>query len=288
MDETDFLVAPGRLFSLKKHDPGFTGKYSEKIHAEAKLQADVERLSALQDILYASQSHALLILVQAMDAAGKDSLIKHVMTGLNPQGCTVHSFKEPSTEELRHDFLWRAVKALPERGMIGIFNRSYYEEVLVVRVHPELLRSGHIEEAPAEFLWKNRFEDIRAFERHLTRNGTVLLKFFLNVSREEQRKRFLERLTEQDKHWKFSPRDIAEREHWDKYMTAYEDALRHTSTPWAPWHVLPADHKWFTRLAAADIVVKALEKMKLRYPVADAATEKEFRKLEKVLRKKER
>ena len=288
MDEKHFIVTSGKTFSLKDYNPGFTHHYKDKSEVEEKLAGDVTRLAEYQDVLYASRKNALLIIIQAMDAAGKDSLIKHVMTGLNPQGCAVKSFKEPSDEELRHDYLWRAILALPERGMVGIFNRSYYEEVLVVRVHPELLHRENIDAAPKENFWKERFEDIRNFEQYLTHNGIVVLKFFLNVSYEEQRKRFLERLTEEDKHWKFSPHDIEERKYWDKYMTAYEDAIRHTSTAWAPWYVIPADAKWFTRLTAADIILKTFKRMNLHYPDTDAGTEKEFHRLQKILQKKER
>jgi PPK2 family polyphosphate:nucleotide phosphotransferase len=220
-----------------------------------------------QDILYANASQSLLLIFQAMDAAGKDSTIKHVMSGVNPQGCQVSSFKAPSGEELRHDYLWRTVKCLPEHGLIGIFNRSYYEEVLVVRVHPELLASQHLTPKDAgPHLWKRRFEEINNFERYLTHNGTVVLKFFLNVSRKEQKKRFLKRIEQKEKNWKFSAADIRERHFWDKYMISYEEAFSHTSTPRAPWFVVPADHKWFTRLCVSQIIVATLKALALKYP----------------------
>ncbi|HEX3444630.1 MAG TPA: polyphosphate kinase 2 family protein, partial [Chthoniobacterales bacterium] len=244
------LAKPGQSVSLaKEFDPDYTGDFKDKGEAEELTRSNIELLAEQQDVLYASANQSLLLIFQAMDAAGKDSTIKHVMSGVNPQGCQVYSFKAPSSEELRHDYLWRTVKCLPERGRIGIFNRSYYEEVLVVRVHPELLASQHL--TPKEggpHLWKRRFEEINNFERYLSHNSTVVLKFFLNVSRKEQKKRFLKRIEQKEKNWKFSAADIRERQFWDKYMISYEEAFSHTSTLWAPWYVVPADHKWFTRL----------------------------------------
>src|SRR5262249_34400069 len=216
------------------------------------LSEDVAALAEAQDLLYASDTYAILLIFQAMDAAGKDGTIKHVMSGVNPQGCQVFSFKHPSAEELDHTFLWRCTKVLPERGRIGIFNRSYYEEVLIVRVHPEILAAQHIPGAkPNDKLWRARYDDINCFERHLVQNGTVILKSFLNVSKEQQRQRFLERIRDPNKHWKFSDSDLGERAHWDDYMSAYEDAIEATSTEWAPWHVVPADHKWVSRAIVA-------------------------------------
>jgi PPK2 family polyphosphate:nucleotide phosphotransferase len=239
--------------------------------ADGLLQKGVELLLDLQDKLFAQDQWALLVILQAMDAAGKDSVIKHVISGVNPQGCQVYSFKPPSGEELDHDFMWRAVLRLPARGRIGIFNRSYYEEVLVVRVHDELLQN---ERLPAQLvtkkIWRDRFEDIGNFERYLTRNGTVVRKFFLNVSREEQKRRFLSRLENPEKNWKFSPADVVERQYWDDYMDAYEDMIQHTASPDSPWYVVPADKKWFTALVVAEAIVDALKELKLTYPKLDA------------------
>ena len=249
------------------------------------LAEGIERLTDLQERLYACDRWSVLIVFQAMDAAGKDSVIKHVMVGLNPQGVEVHSFKQPSTEELNHNFLWRAARHLPERGRIGIFNRSYYEEVLVVRVHPELLER---EQLPASLegkdLWQQRFDDICAFERHLARNGTLILKFFLHVSKEEQRKRFLDRIDEPAKRWKFSMGDIAERKLWDKYQHAYEDMIRQTSRPGAPWFVVPADHKWFTRLVVAGALVQELEALGLDFPKVEGQALKELQEVGRALK----
>jgi PPK2 family polyphosphate:nucleotide phosphotransferase len=262
------LVNPGQSVSLAKDfDAGYAGDFKDKAEAEGVLQNNIELSTEQQDILYANSTQSLLLIFQAMDAAGKDSTIKHVMSGVNPQGCQVYSFKNPSSEELRHDYLWRTTKCLPERGRIGIFNRSYYEEVLVVRVHPELLASQRLSpKHGGPHLWKRRFEEINNFERYLTNNGTVLLKFFLNVSRREQKKRFLKRIEQKEKNWKFSASDIRERQFWDKYMISYEEAFSHTSTPWAPWFVVPADHKWFTRLCVSQIIVATLKALALRYP----------------------
>jgi PPK2 family polyphosphate:nucleotide phosphotransferase len=267
MNVKHYTVSPGAALSLKEYDPGDTGNYSSKEDAVSDLQEDIDRLTKLQDVLYAENRRALLLIFQAMDAAGKDSVIKHVMSGVNPQGCQVFSFKTPSAEELDHDYLWRCLKDLPERGRIGIFNRSYYEEVLVVRVHPEFLRKQGIADGEVnDSFWKQRYEDINAVEKYLSRNGTVILKFFLNVSRKEQKERFLERIAAPEKHWKFSAADVHERSHWKEYMRAYEEMLGSTSTQWAPWHVIPADHKWFTRSLVARIIIDKLTSLKLAYP----------------------
>ncbi|TAM46123.1 MAG: polyphosphate kinase 2 family protein [Acidobacteria bacterium] len=262
-----YRVAKGGAFRLTGVDPADSGGIKSKREAREALASGVARLEGLQEKLYAQDRWAVLAIFQAMDAAGKDGTIKHVMSGINPQGCDVHSFKQPSSEELDHDFLWRCGIRLPERGRIGIFNRSYYEEVLVVRVHPEFLASQHMPpELTGAGIWKERFEDINAFERHLTRSGTRVLKFFLHVSPEEQRRRFLERLDTPQKRWKFSPADVAEREHWDAYMTAYEEMIQHTATPHAPWYVVPADHKWFARFLVAEALIAALEDLHLAFP----------------------
>ncbi|MDO9441310.1 MAG: polyphosphate kinase 2 family protein [Beijerinckiaceae bacterium] len=266
-----YRVGKPAKFKLSDHDPADTaGLTIDKDEAKAMLADSVKRLAVLQEELYANNKWSVLVIVQAMDAAGKDSVIEHVMSGINPQGVQVHSFKQPSEEELDHDFLWRISKALPERGRIGIFNRSHYEEVLTVRVHPEYLAKQRLPEAVSgKKMWQHRFDDIRAFERHLARNGTVVLKFFLNVSREEQRKRFLARIDERAKNWKFSMADVAERKLWPKYMEAYEDLIRETSRDEAPWHVIPADNKWFTRLAVASAIIEAMEGLDLSYPVLE-------------------
>jgi PPK2 family polyphosphate:nucleotide phosphotransferase len=267
-----YRVTKGRRFRLKDVDPDDTYGLKDELKQDSKavLQQGVHLLAEMQDKLYAQDRWALLLVFQAMDAAGKDGTIKHVMSGVNPQGCEVASFKAPSSEELDHDFLWRCTPYLPNRGHIGIFNRSYYEEVLVVRVHPELL---HAEKLPpplvTQRIWEERYEDINNFERYLARNGTVIRKFFLHVSREEQKKRFLERMNEPEKHWKFSGSDVRERAHWDKYMEAYEAMIRATATPHAPWYVVPADNKWFTRLVVAAAVVEAMESLHLHYPKVD-------------------
>jgi PPK2 family polyphosphate:nucleotide phosphotransferase len=267
MNHDPFLVPPEKKMSLKDFDPDFTGRYSDKSEASEKLQKDVEDLEELQNVLYAQNSASVLLIFQAMDAAGKDSVIKHVMSGVNPQGVNVTSFKSPSSTELDHDYLWRHVLALPRRGMIGIFNRSYYEEVLVVRVHKEFLAGQKIpKDLVDDDIWRHRFEDINNFEKYLARNGTVVIKFFLHVSKKEQKKRFLERLETPEKNWKFSATDLKERAHWDEYMEAYEEMLGHTSTEWAPWYVIPADHKWFTRAVVADIIVRRMKELRLSYP----------------------
>jgi PPK2 family polyphosphate:nucleotide phosphotransferase len=275
-----FRIESGRKFRLKDVDPGDTaGLKLEKDHAAELLDQGVETLSALQDKLYAQDKRALLLVFQAMDAAGKDGTIKHVLSGVNPQGCQVYSFKAPSAEELDHDFLWRTTKCLPERGRIGIFNRSYYEEVLVVKVHPQILAGQKLPpDAVTKRIWQERYEDISSYERYLARNGVAVVKFFLHVSRREQKKRFLERLEKADKNWKFSLADAEERKHWDAYMGAYEDAIRATATPFAPWYVVPADNKWFTRLVVASAVIDALEQMDLAYPKVDEAKKAELAK----------
>ena len=281
-----FLVPPGKEISLKDYDPGDTsGLVKKKKENAAKLlQEGVQLLSEYQDKLYAQDTHALLIILQAMDAAGKDSVIKHVMSGLNPQGCQVYSFKTPSTEELDHDYLWRNFKALPERGRIGIFNRSYYEEVLVVRVHPELLKRQRLPaEARTKEIWTRRFEEINSFEKYLVANGIVVTKLFLNVSKEEQRKRFLERIDLPDKKWKFSFSDATERAFWGDYMKAYEEVFNHTSTEWAPWYVIPADHKWFTRLAVAAVIAATMQEINPEYPTMSPEQEQELLKAKEVL-----
>lgn len=262
-----FRVEDGKKFRLEDFDPAETGQWRSKEHAAKALQDGIERTADLQDMLYAQDKWALLLIFQAMDAAGKDGAIKHVMSGVNPQGCQVYSFKVPSETELQHDFLWRTTRDLPERGHIGIFNRSYYEEVLVVRVHPELMKNEKLpEQLMRKNIWDERFEDIRCFEHHLARSGTVVRKFFLHVSKKEQKKRFLARLDEPEKNWKFSPGDIHERRYWDDYQEAYEDMIRNTATKHAPWYVVPADNKWFTRLVVSSVIVDTLESLDLAYP----------------------
>jgi PPK2 family polyphosphate:nucleotide phosphotransferase len=262
-----FMITHGRGFRLKQIDPDSTSGVGSKDEAVKWLNRDLERLRVLQDKLYARGTWAVLLVFQALDAAGKDSTIKHVMSGVNPQSCQVFSFKAPSSEELRHDFLWRTTKCLPERGHVGIFNRSYYEEVLVARVHPALLGAQRLpRELVTKAVWDERFEDIRAYERHIQRSGTIVLKFFLHVSKAEQRKRFLERLETPDKNWKFSASDIEERRFRRDYLRAYEETIRHTSAPYAPWFVVPADHKWFTRLIVSAAIVDALDRLDLSLP----------------------
>src|SRR5579859_5088060 len=279
-----FRIDDGKKFRLKDVDPAETGHWKSKEHAEAALMGGIARTAELQDKLYAQDNWALLLIFQAMDAAGKDGAVKHVMSGVNPQGCQVHSFKAPSEVELQHDFLWRTTRDLPERGHIGIFNRSYYEEVLVVRVHPELLKNEKIPDPlVGKKIWEERFKDICSFERHLTRNGTVIRKFFLHVSKKEQKERFLARLEEPEKNWKFSAADIHERKYWDDYQDAYEDMIRNTATEEAPWYVVPADNKWFTRLVISTVLVDTLESLDLCYPKVDAAKRKELDAAKKVL-----
>jgi PPK2 family polyphosphate:nucleotide phosphotransferase len=266
-------VKPGTKVRLKEYDPAWAGdqdqpKEDRKNFARSGLSADLAALAEAQELLYAANCWSVLVIFQAMDAAGKDSTIKHVMSGVNPQGCRVYSFKHPSDEELEHDFLWRCARELPERGRIGIFNRSYYEEVLIVRVHPELLRAEHLPDGDPtkKKFWKGRYKDMNNFERHLTRSGTVVLKFFLHISKEEQRRRFLARVNDPSKHWKFSPDDLTERDRWDEYTRAYEDMLTETSTKWTPWYIIPADHKWAMRLLVAKIVVSSINALDLCYP----------------------
>jgi len=272
-----YRVDDGRKFRLEDIDPGDTGELKDKAAAGEWLDRGVARLAELQERLYAQDRWAVLLIFQAMDAAGKDGVIKHVMSGINPQGCQVYSFKAPSAEELDHDFLWRTSKCLPERGRIGIFNRSYYEEVLVVRVHPAFLAGQKL---PASLVgkgvWKERYEDINNFEKYLSRNGVLVRKFFLHVSKKEQKKRFLKRLDEPEKNWKFQAADVKERGHWDDYVRAYEDMLRSTATPHAPWYVVPADSKWFTRVVVAGAIIDALESLELRFPELDDAKRREL------------
>ncbi|MCI0491869.1 MAG: polyphosphate kinase 2 family protein [Planctomycetes bacterium] len=287
----DCRVEPGEKSRLSSRDAAWAGskkapKSERKNLAEQLLSQDVSDLAVAQELLYASNSSSVLLIFQAMDAAGKDSTIRHVMSGVNPQGCQVYSFKQPSPEELDHNFLWRCMKALPEHGRIGIFNRSYYEEVLVVRVHPELLVSQHLSDTkPTKEFWQSRYDDINHFEQHLVRNGTVIVKFFLNVSKEEQRKRFLERIDRPEKHWKFSASDTREREHWDDYMRAYEQMLTATSTEWAPWYVIPADNKWITRALVANIIASTIRNLHLSYPTLTPEQERELKAAGRRLRR---
>ena len=277
MAEDRFRVRPDKKFRLEDHDPGDTGTFESKEDGRKQLEKGLERLCDLQEKLYAQDQWALLLIFQAMDAAGKDSVIEHVMSGVNPQGCQVYSFKAPSSEELDHDFLWRTTRCLPERGRIGVFNRSYYEEVLVVRVHPEVLSRQKLPPTlVTDRIWKERYQDINAFEKYLARNGTAICKFFLNVSKQEQRERFLARLDQPEKNWKFAAADVEERRHWDEYMKAYEKMIEATSTAHAPWHVIPADHKWFTRLAVADVIVETLAGLELHFPEVSEAQRQEL------------
>ncbi len=272
-----YTVTNGKKFRLKDVDPGDSGPHDLKVRAGELLVNGIQALSDAQEKLYAQDMWSVLLIFQAMDAAGKDGTIKHVMSGVNPTGVQVFSFKQPSAEELDHDFLWRTTKCLPEKGRLGIFNRSYYEETLVVRVHPDFLKAQRLPEpAATKKLWKKRFEDINAFERHLTRNATVVRKFFLYLSKPEQKQRFLSRLDEPSKNWKFSTADVREREHWSEYMDAYEDMIRHTATPKAPWLVVPADNKWFTRLVVVEAILLALRELDLSFPSVDAARKKEL------------
>jgi PPK2 family polyphosphate:nucleotide phosphotransferase len=277
-----FRVTNGKKFRLMDYDPGDTKDTASKDGCAEAMQAGLLKLTELQARLFAEDRWALLLIFQAMDAAGKDSTIKHVMSGVNPQGCEVYSFKAPSAEELDHDFLWRTTRYLPERGRIGIFNRSYYEEVLAVRVHPEFLQAQKLPHI-SKNIWKERFADIAAQERYLSRNGVVIRKFFLNVSKDEQRKRFLERLNKPEKNWKFSPVDMKEREHWDEYMKAYEDMIRNTASDEAPWYVVPADKKWFTRLVVSEVIVETLEQLKLKYPEVNSEKRKELKRQQEFL-----
>src|SRR4051812_4640390 len=276
----EFRVTKGKDFHLKNIDPNDTLQYSkeeDKTRAKEALAQGIATLAELQDKLYAQDRWAVLLIFQAMDAAGKDGVIKHVMSGINPQGCQVYSFKTPSTEELDHDFLWRTMQRMPERGRIGIFNRSYYEEVLVVRVHPEILAAQRIpQQLKSKDIWQNRFEDICCYERYLSRNGVVVRKFFLYVSKKEQKQRFLDRLDHPEKNWKFSTADVKERDCWDDYMKAYEEMIQNTATKRAPWYVVPADNKWFTRAVVAAAVIDTLDDLSLAYPTVDADKKKQL------------
>jgi PPK2 family polyphosphate:nucleotide phosphotransferase len=271
-------VPPGKKIDLRKeYDPNFSAPGWSKETANQKLEEGIRALAEWQDKLYADDTYAVLIILQALDAAGKDGTIKHVMSGVNPQGVNVTSFKVPSSEELSHDYLWRNIKALPERGHIGIFNRSYYEEVLVTRVHPELLDKQHLPPSTKrKGIWKQRFEEINNFEKYLVNNGIIVLKFFLYVSKDEQKRRFLERLDLSEKNWKFSVSDVREREHWDEYIDAYEELFENTSTGWAPWYIIPADHKWGTHLSVAAIIYNTLSDLKVAYPIVSEKTKQEL------------
>ena len=283
-------VSDGAGFKLKDWDPADTGGLGaeEKPLSKDLLQQGILVLSELQQRLFSQDCWAVLLIFQAMDAAGKDGAIRHVMSGIDPAGCQVFSFKAPSAEELDHDYMWRCMRNMPERGRIGIFNRSYYEEVLIVKVHQHLLQQQKIPPAlVTETLWHERYEDIRHIERYLSRNGVLIRKFFLNVSKAEQKKRFLERLDNPDKHWKFSAADAAERDHWDHYMAAYQDMIRNTATDYAPWYVVPADNKWFTRIAVASVILDSLAGLDLRYPELDEARKNELRKAREGLQRKE-
>jgi len=285
LDPSQFIAPPGRTIRLKDFDSAYTAGLKKKdVDADGLLKAGIERLATYQDMLYAQDTYALLIIFQAMDAAGKDGTIKHVMSGINPQGCQVYSFKAPSAEELDHDYLWRSCKALPERGRIGIFNRSYYEEVLVVRVHPEVLARQKLPPSTVdESLWQRRYQEINHFENYLVNNGVIILKFFLHISKDVQRKRFLERIDLPEKNWKFSVSDVQERQFWDEYMTAYEDVFTHTSTEWAPWHIIPADRKWFTRLIVAYFIAQKMHSLNLAYPTVTDAHRRELQKARELL-----
>jgi PPK2 family polyphosphate:nucleotide phosphotransferase len=273
----EYRVTGDKKFRLKDFDPGDTKGIHDKDAAESLLIKGLETLKDLQDKLYAQDRWAVLLIFQAMDAAGKDGVIKHVMSGVNPQGCQVYSFKAPSVEELDHDFLWRTNQRIPERGRIGIFNRSYYEEVLVVRVHPDIMARERIpQELVSKDIWKERFEDICSYERYLSRNGVVIRKFFLNVSRKEQKKRFLERLDKPEKNWKFSAADLKERECWDDYMDAYEEMINNTATKHAPWYVVPADNKWFTRSVVSAAIIDTLQDLKVAYPTVAPEMKKQL------------
>jgi PPK2 family polyphosphate:nucleotide phosphotransferase len=283
-------VPLGQRVQLDEYETSWHGKRGPKNVTRRTLEAlladDIAKLAASQELLYAANSWSVLLILQAMDAAGKDSTIKHVMSGVNPQGCQVHAFRRPSAEELDHTFLWRCTKALPERGRIGIFNRSYYEEVLVVKVHPKLLDAEHLPKGKKrKELWQDRYDDINTFERHLVRNGTLILKFFLHVSKEEQRQRFLDRVNKRDKHWKFSNDDVRERRFWSDYVKAYEECIAETNTKWAPWYVIPADQKWVTRALVASIVAHSIAKLPLEYPPLTKERRNEIEKARKQLLK---
>ena len=285
MNIENFLVREGAKVNLDEFPTDFTGDYTDKQQAVKDLEKNIERLAELQDVLWAHNVHALLLIFQAMDAAGKDSAIKHVMSGLNPQGVHVSSFKQPSAEELDHDYLWRAMKQLPERGKIGIFNRSYYEDVLVVRVHPDILQNRQLPDQTKNNpnIWRERFEQIRGFEKYLAENSIHVLKFFLNVSKEEQKERFLKRINTPEKNWKFSASDAKERRFWDDYMKAYTEAIENTSTENAPWFIVPADKKWFTRVAVSQIIINKLESLDLHYPRVTEEHRQSLQEAKKIL-----
>lgn len=287
MNIEKFRVAANSAVNLADYPTDFTGDYTNKEAALEDLNRNIERMRELQDVLWAHNVEALLIIFQAMDAAGKDSAIKHVMSGVNPQGIHVTSFKQPSTEELDHDYLWRAAKQLPERGRIGVFNRSYYEDVLIVRVHPEILQGSQLPHQAKQNpnIWQQRFEQISNFEKYLTENGIHVVKFFLNVSKKEQKKRFLKRINTPEKNWKFSASDAKERRFWDDYMKAYTEAIQATSTENAPWHIVPADKKWFTRVAVSEIIIEKLESFKLEYPRVTEAHQKNLLEAKEILEK---
>jgi len=281
-----YRIDNGKHFRLKDFNPADTGHWKSIDEAKEHVQKDIERMRKLQDMLYAQDCWSLLLIFQALDAAGKDGTINHVMSGVNPEGVQVYSFKQPSSIEMQHDFLWRTTRDLPERGHIGIFNRSYYEEVLIVRVHPKLLEAEKLPPSlVTKNIWDERFEDIRSFERHLARNGTVIRKFFLHLSKKEQKQRFMARLDEPEKNWKFSADDVHERAYWDDYQNAFEDMIRNTATKHAPWYVIPADNKWFTHLAVAAVIVETLEELNLAYPKVDAAKRKELAAARRLLAK---
>jgi PPK2 family polyphosphate:nucleotide phosphotransferase len=279
--DENLLVKPGKKVDLSNFDTRYTANFKDKEDAAEMLSKDITRLAELQDMLYAMNKYSLLVVIQAMDAAGKDGTIKHVMSGVNPQGCNVTSFKQPSVEELEHDFLWRINRAMPKRGMIAIFNRSHYEEVLVTRVHPEYIVSQNIPGAETvnkidKKFWQKRYEIINNFEKQAYENGTIILKFFLHVSKDEQKKRFLARIDEPEKNWKFSTSDVKERQLWDKYMNAFEQAIENTATDYAPWYIIPADRKWFMRAVVGDIIVGTLEKLDLAYPTISEKEKQEL------------
>jgi PPK2 family polyphosphate:nucleotide phosphotransferase len=284
---SSYRVNDGKHFRIKDFDPADTGHWHSEDRAQEHLQRDIARMSDLQAKLYAQDCWSVLLIFQAMDAAGKDGTIKHVMSGVNPEGCQVSSFKGPSDTELQHDYLWRTTQHLPERGHIGIFNRSYYEEVLVVRVHPKVLEGEKLPPAlVTKNIWEERFEDIRCFERHMARNGTVIRKFFLHLSKKEQKRRFMARLDEPEKNWKFSAADVHEREYWDDYQKAYEDMVRKTATKHAPWYVVPSDNKWFTHLVVSAVIAETLEEIGVSFPKVDAAKRKELQAARQTLEKK--
>jgi PPK2 family polyphosphate:nucleotide phosphotransferase len=286
-DHSVFIVAPGKKTKLSNFDPDYVGQIKGKKHSKETLREDIDDLASAQELLWASAEKSMLIIFQALDAAGKDGTIKHVMTGINPQGCNVYSFKAPTEEERLHHFLWRPNRFLPPRGRIAIFNRSYYEEVLVVRVHPEILKSAwlprEMRKMSPEKIWKTRFNEIRDTEKRWTQNGIQIVKFFLNVGKSEQKKRFMERLNNSDKNWKFSVNDFKERQYWDDYMKAYEEMLNETSTSYSPWYVVPANNKWYTRAVVADVITKRISEMDLAFPAVSESTMAELREVKKKL-----